>query len=128
MPSVSVVWLWAGTCIATRAGTPPGEQQRGGHSNPVRFIGKRKDRRVDGELRWRIEPICQVLTEHNVVIAPATYDAAKTRPASARAIRDTDLTPVRRTAAAARCEAWRPTVAEKPTTNVRAARVSQLNG
>jgi hypothetical protein len=30
-----------------------------------------------------VEPICDVLTEHNFAIAPVTYYAAETRPASA---------------------------------------------
>jgi putative transposase len=38
----------------------------------VRFIDEHKDRRVDGGLRWGVEPICEVLTEHNLPIAPAT--------------------------------------------------------
>jgi putative transposase len=59
----------------------------------VRFIDEHKDRRVDGGLRWGVEPICRVLTEHHLAIAPATYYAAKTRPASARAVRDAELKP-----------------------------------
>ncbi len=58
------------------------------------FIEEHKDRRVDGGLRWGVEPICQVLTEHNLAIAPATYYAAKTRTPSARAVRDGELKPV----------------------------------
>ncbi|MCC5574951.1 IS3 family transposase [Microtetraspora sp. AC03309] len=38
-----------------------------------------------------VEPICRVLTEHDLSISPSTYYAAKTRPASARAIRDAEL-------------------------------------
>jgi putative transposase len=38
-----------------------------------------------------VEPICRVLTEHGVPIAPSTYYAARTRPASARALRDAAL-------------------------------------
>ena len=38
--------------------------------------------------RWGVEPICRVLQ-----FAPATYYAAGTRPASARAVRDQELTP-----------------------------------
>ena len=60
----------------------------------MRFIEEHKDRRVDGGLRWGVEPICQVLTEHGLAIAPATYYAAKTRPASARAVRDAELKPI----------------------------------
>lgn len=35
-----------------------------------------------------VEPICQALA-----VAPSTYYAAKTRPPSARAVRDAELTP-----------------------------------
>jgi putative transposase len=59
----------------------------------VRFVDEHKDCRVDGGLRWGVEPICEVLTEHGLAIAPATYYAAKTRPASARAVRDAVLKP-----------------------------------
>ncbi len=38
--------------------------------------------------RFGVEPICQVLTEHGVKIAPSTYYAARARPPSARAVRD----------------------------------------
>jgi putative transposase len=36
----------------------------------------------------RVEPICRVLTERGVPIAPSTYHAAKARPPSDRATRD----------------------------------------
>jgi putative transposase len=38
-----------------------------------------------------VEPICRVLTEHGVQIAPSTYYAARSRPPSPRALRDADL-------------------------------------
>jgi hypothetical protein len=60
----------------------------------VRFIDEHKDHRVDGGLRWGVEPICEVLTEHHLPIAPATYHAAKTRPPAARAVRDAELAPL----------------------------------
>jgi putative transposase len=60
----------------------------------VSFIDAHKDRRVAGGLRWGVEPICQVLTEHELAIAPATYYAARSRPASARATRDAELKPL----------------------------------
>ena len=60
----------------------------------MRFIDEHKERRVDGGLRWGVEPICTVLTEHQLKIAPATYYAARTRPASARAARDSELKPI----------------------------------
>jgi putative transposase len=50
----------------------------------VRFINEHKD--VFG-----VEPICRVLTLHDAPIAPSTYYAAKSRPASAEAVRDARL-------------------------------------
>jgi putative transposase len=50
----------------------------------VSFIDERKD--VFG-----VEPICRVLTQHGAPIAPGTYYAAKSRPPSARAVRDVQL-------------------------------------
>ncbi|CAB4703580.1 MAG: IS3 family transposase [Actinobacteria bacterium] len=53
----------------------------------IRFIDAHRHR-VSGALRWGIEPICAVLQ-----IAPSTYHAAKKRPPSARAVRDSELRP-----------------------------------
>jgi putative transposase len=50
----------------------------------VTFTGEYKD--VFG-----VEPICRVLTQHGAPIAPSTYYAARSRPASARAVRDVQL-------------------------------------
>jgi len=47
----------------------------------VAFIDDHRD-------RWGVEPICTVLTEAGCPIAPSTYYAARTRPPSARAVRD----------------------------------------
>lgn len=41
--------------------------------------------------RFGVEPICRVLTEHGVKIAPSGYYAFKKRPKSARELRDTEL-------------------------------------
>jgi transposase InsO family protein len=41
--------------------------------------------------RFGVEPICAVLKDAGVQIAPSTYYAAKTRPPSARAVRDAEL-------------------------------------
>lgn len=41
--------------------------------------------------RFGVAPICRVLSQHGVLIAPSTYYAFKTRPASQRAIRDAEL-------------------------------------
>ncbi|WP_230298711.1 IS3 family transposase [Actinomadura coerulea] len=40
-----------------------------------------------------VEPICRVLSAHGTKIAPSTYYAAKSRPASTRAVRDEWLKP-----------------------------------
>ena len=50
----------------------------------IAFIADHKD-------RFGVEPICRVLTEHGVKIAPSTYYAWLRRPASARARRDGEL-------------------------------------
>jgi putative transposase len=42
----------------------------------VRFVAEHADRRTVDGLRWGVEPICTVLTEHGTPIAPSTfYDA-----------------------------------------------------
>ena len=47
---------------------------------------------IDGHRgRFGVEPICQVLREAGLQIAPSTYYAAKARPPSARAVRDAEL-------------------------------------
>jgi putative transposase len=56
----------------------------------VKFVDEHKDR-TDGGLRWGVEPICKVLSEHGLAIAPATYYAARSRPPSPRAVRDAEL-------------------------------------
>jgi putative transposase len=44
----------------------------------VRFVAEHADwRTVDG-LRWGVEPICRVLTEHGTPIAPSTFYDART--------------------------------------------------
>lgn len=51
----------------------------------VEYIDEHRD-------RFGVEPICQVLRDADVQIAPSTYYAAKGRPPSARAVRDAELT------------------------------------
>jgi putative transposase len=59
----------------------------------VAFIDQHKHR-TDGGLRWGVEPICTVLTQHEVPIAPSTYyDARKRRP-SARLLSDERWKPI----------------------------------
>ena len=45
-------------------------------------------------LLFGVEPICTALTSAGMPIAPSTFYAARTRPPSARAVRDEDLKPV----------------------------------
>jgi transposase InsO family protein len=59
----------------------------------VAYIDAHRERVVDGR-RLGVEPICQVLSSADVQIAPSTYYAAKTRPPSARAVRDEQLVPL----------------------------------
>ena len=48
---------------------------------------------IDGHRdRFGVEPICRVLRDAGMQIAPSTYYAAKVRPPSARAVRDAALT------------------------------------
>jgi putative transposase len=56
----------------------------------VSFIEAHADRRTDDGLRWGVEPICRVLTEHGTPIAPSTYYDARDRPSS-RADREEQL-------------------------------------
>jgi putative transposase len=58
----------------------------------VRFIAEHAVR-TDGGLRWGVEPICRVLSEHGCPIAPSTYydaRAAVQQPAR-RQLRDAEL-------------------------------------
>jgi putative transposase len=54
----------------------------------VAFIVRHADRRSADGLRWGVEPICRVLTEHGVPIAPSTYYDAVQR---AHVITDVDV-------------------------------------
>ena len=40
---------------------------------------------------YGVEPICRVLTEHGVMIAPSTYYEARNRAPSKRALRDVEV-------------------------------------
>jgi putative transposase len=59
----------------------------------VRFINEHKDSRVTGGLRWGVESICAVLSDHGVRIAPSTYYDHIARRPSRREISDEDLKP-----------------------------------
>jgi putative transposase len=52
----------------------------------IAFIDANRGRRTSEGLVWGVEPICRVCQ-----IAPSTYYAAKSRPPSARSIRDAEL-------------------------------------
>ena len=57
----------------------------------MEFIREHADRRqplADGGLRWGVEPICAVLTEHGLKIAPSTYYEHLNRTVTAREQRD----------------------------------------
>jgi transposase InsO family protein len=56
----------------------------------VDYIDAYRDRVVEGK-KLGVEPICAVLKDAGVQIAPSSYYAAKTRPPSARAVRDAEL-------------------------------------
>ncbi len=56
----------------------------------MRFVAEHADRRTVDGLRWGVEPICRVLTEHGTPIAPSTFYDARTRR-SDRAVRDEQL-------------------------------------
>ena len=53
----------------------------------VEYVDQHRD-------RFGVEPICAVLDSAGTKIAPSTFYAAKTRPVSARSIRDAELVPV----------------------------------
>lgn len=59
----------------------------------VAYIDEHRERVVEGR-RLGVEPICEVLRSAGVQIAPSGYYATKTRPPSARAVRDAELVPV----------------------------------
>jgi len=57
----------------------------------IAFIRGHKDHRVDGGLRWGVEPICTVLSEHGCQIAPSTYYDRASRGPSRRDQRDEQI-------------------------------------
>ncbi len=57
----------------------------------MEFIREHADRAqppAEGGLRWGVEPICAVLSEHGITIAPSTYYEHLNRTPSARQQRD----------------------------------------
>jgi putative transposase len=61
---------------------------RGGARPPVATLVEFMD---DHQKVFGVEPICRVLSEHGLPIAPSTYYEARSRPPSARALRDEQL-------------------------------------
>lgn len=56
----------------------------------IDYIDHHRDRVVAGK-KLGVEPICRVLNQAGVQIAPRTYCAARNRRPSARAVRDEEL-------------------------------------
>ena len=58
----------------------------------MRFIAAHAEKDTGG-VRWGVEPICRVLSEHGCPIAPSTYYDARTNaePPSRRELRDAQL-------------------------------------
>ena len=54
----------------------------------VDCVREHAGRRDPGGLRWGVEPICTVLTEHGLPIAPSTYYAQVNKLPTAREYRD----------------------------------------
>ena len=59
----------------------------------MKFIDEHADHRVEDGLRWGVEPICAVLSEHGCPIAPSTYYEARKRAGehTRRELRDAEL-------------------------------------
>jgi putative transposase len=59
----------------------------------IAFIDEHRDDPVEGSPSrvLGVEPICAVLSEHGVKIAPSTYYEARTRPPSKRALREAEI-------------------------------------
>lgn len=55
------------------------------------FITSHKDHQEPGGLRWGVEPICHVLSEHGVKIAPSTYYEWENKQPTSRQVRDEEL-------------------------------------
>jgi len=58
----------------------------------IAFITEHKDHRVADGLRWGVEPLCTVLTEHGIAISPSTYYEWVGRQPSRQQLRDEHVT------------------------------------
>ncbi len=59
----------------------------------IAFITEHKDSTVGG-LRWGVEPMCMVLTEHGIEISPSTYYEWVAKRPTARERRDEQIVAV----------------------------------
>jgi len=57
----------------------------------VEFIDQHKDKREPGGLRWGVEPICAVLCQHGIKIAPSTFYEWRSKTPTSRQLRDATL-------------------------------------
>jgi len=62
----------------------------------IRFIAEHKDHQVAGPdggagLRWGVEPVCAVLSEHGVPISPSTYYEWIAKNPTRRQLRDAEM-------------------------------------
>lgn len=57
----------------------------------IAFITEHKDHRVGDGLRWGVEPLCDVLTEHGVTIRPSTYYEWVSKAPTNRVLRDEEV-------------------------------------
>lgn len=69
----------------------------------IRFIAEHKDHQVAGPdggagLRWGVEPMCAVLSEHGVPISPSTYYEWMSKTATRRQLRDAEVVEIIATA------------------------------
>ena len=75
----------------------------------IRFIAEHKDQQVDGPggagLRWGVEPMCAVLSEHGVPISPSTHYQWIAKTPTCRQVRDAELVEI----ITAACEDKKPT-------------------
>jgi len=58
----------------------------------IAFISEHKDHRVGDGLRWGVEPLCAVLSEHGIAISVSTYYEWVGRTPTARQLRDQQVT------------------------------------
>jgi putative transposase len=59
----------------------------------VNFIDQHQGHQLEGGLRWGVEPICTVLSEHGLKIAPSTYYERRDKAPTRREVRDETLRP-----------------------------------